>query len=209
MELNKKGIALISINLLLFIVVFVLFLLTPPSDAFSFFIRLGALFGFTSMFIATSMSPFMVQLYKIFGKPFVKQHHIYSIFGLIMVTLHPVVFAISVMNILVFIPDVSSWLAFWELAGRPALIIIYIGALAAILRTKMKKYWRLFHYLNYIALLFAYVHGVLIGTDFQNPGIFILFTIMLVISLGTFGYKRYQTYTRKQKLKKRQETTNQ
>jgi hypothetical protein len=154
------------------------------------------------MFIATTMSPFMVQLYKIFGKPFVKQHHVYSIFGLIMVTLHPVVFAISVMNILVFIPDVSSWLAFWELAGRPALIIIYIGALAAILRTKMKNYWRFFHYLNYIALLFAYVHGVLIGTDFQNPGIFILFTIMLVISIGTFGYKRYQTYTRKRRLEK-------
>lgn len=208
MEFNIKGIALISINLLLFIVVFILFLFTPPSDAFSFFIRLGALFGFTSMFIATSMSPFMVQLYKIFGKPFVKQHHIYSIFGLIMITLHPVVFAISVMNILVFIPDVSSWLAFWELAGRPALIIIYIGALAAILRTKMKKYWRLFHYLNYIALFFAYVHGVLIGTDFQNLGIFTLFTIMLVISIGTFGYKRYQTYTRNQRLKKRQEAAN-
>ncbi len=202
MEFSKKAIVLIFINLLLFIFVFILFLLTPPSDAFSFFIRLGALFGFTSMFIATTMSPFMVQLYKIFGKPFVKQHHIYSIFGLIMVTLHPVVFAISVMNILVFIPDVSSWLAFWELAGRPALIIIYIGALAAILRTKIKKYWRFFHYLNYIALIFAYVHGVLIGTDFQNPGIFTLFTIMLVISIGTFGYKRYQTYTRKRRLKK-------
>ncbi len=210
MNLNKKAIGLISINLLLFIVVFILFLLTPALDAFSFFVRLGALFGFTSMFIATTMSSFMVQLYKIFGKPFVKLHHIYSIFGLIMVTLHPVVYAISVMNILVFVPDVSSWLAFWELAGRPALIIIYIGALAAILRTKIKKYWRFFHYLNYVALIFAYFHGVLLpGTDFQNPGIFILFTIMLVISIGTFGYKRYQTYTRKQRLKKRQETTNQ
>jgi hypothetical protein len=202
MDLNKKALSLISINLLLFIVVFILFLLTPIFDAFSFFIRLGALFGFTAMFIATTMSPFMVQLYKIFGKPFVKLHHIYSIFGLIMVTLHPVVFAISKLNILVFIPDVSSWIAFWELAGRPAIYLIYIASLAAVLRTKTKKYWRFFHYLNYVALIFAYVHGVLIGTDFQNPGIFILFTVMLVISIGTFGYKRYQTYQRKQKLKK-------
>lgn len=209
MDLNKKAIGLISITLLLFVVVFVLFTLTPISDAYSFFIRLGALFGFTAMFIATTMSPFMVQLYKIFGKPFVKLHHLYSISGLIMVTLHPVVFAIFVMNILVFIPDISSWISFWELAGRPALIIIYIAALAAVLRTKMKKYWKFFHYLNYIALIFAYVHGVLIGTDFQNPGIFILFTIMLVISLGTFGFKRYQTYQRKEKLKMKQQSKNQ
>jgi len=202
MDLNKKALGLISINLLLFVVVFILFLLTPILDVFSFFIRLGALFGFTAMFIATTMSPFMVQLYKIFGKPFVKLHHIYSIFGLIMVTLHPVVFAISKLNILVFIPDVSSWIAFWELAGRPAIYLIYIASLAAVLRTKTKKYWRFFHYLNYVALIFAYVHGVLIGTDFQNLGILILFTVMLIIAIGTFGYKRYQTYQREQKLKK-------
>lgn len=203
MDLNKKAIGLVSINILLFIVVFILFLLSPIPDVFSFFIRLGALFGFTSMFIATTMSPFMVQLYKIFGQPFVKLHHLYTIFGLIMVTLHPVVFAIARLNILVFIPDVSSWISFWELAGRPAIYLIYIASLAAILRTKMKKNWRFFHYLNYVALIFAYVHGVLIGTDFQNLGIFIIFTAMLVISLGTFGLKRYQTYQRKQKLNKK------
>ncbi|TFG22188.1 MAG: hypothetical protein EU533_04560 [Promethearchaeota archaeon] len=209
MNLNKKAIGLISINLLLFIVVFILFLFSPIIDAFSFFIRLGALFGFTAMFIATTMSSFMVELYKIFGKPFVKLHHIYSIFGLIMVTLHPVVFAISRVNILVFIPDVSSWIAFWELAGRPAIYLIYIASLAAVLRNKMKKYWRIFHYLNYVALIFAYVHGVLIGTDFQNLGVFVLFTAMLVISIGTFGLKRYQTYQRKQRLKARQGSANQ
>ena len=79
MELNKKAIGLICVNISLFIVVFILFLQTPISDAFYFFIRLGALFGFTAMFIATTMSAFMLQLYKIFGKPFIKQHHIYSV----------------------------------------------------------------------------------------------------------------------------------
>ena len=108
MDFNKKAIGLISINLVLFIVVLILFLQTPISDPYDFFIRLGALFGFTAMFIATTMSPFMIQLYKIFGKPFVKQHHLYSIFGLIMITLHPVVFAIFKMNITVFVPDFSS-----------------------------------------------------------------------------------------------------
>ncbi|MFX0148183.1 MAG: ferric reductase [Candidatus Hodarchaeota archaeon] len=202
MELNKKAIGLICINLALFIVVFILFLQTPISDVFYFFIRLGALFGFTAMFIATTMSPFMVQLYKIFGKPFIKQHHIYSIFGLIMITLHPVVFAISEMNIGVFIPVFFPWIRFLELAGRLALILIYIATLAAILRKKVQKYWRFFHVLNYIALLLAYIHGVLIGTDFRNLGILIIFTIMIIISFGSFGLKRYQSYKRKKKKKK-------
>ncbi len=205
MNFNRKAIGLISINLLLFIAVFILFLLTPIPDTYNFFIRLCALFGFTAMFIATTMSPFMVQLYKIFGKPFVKLHHIYSIFGLIMVTLHPVIFAISKMDITVFIPDFSSWISFWELAGRPALILIYIATIAAILRKRIQKYWRVFHVLNYIALLFVYIHGVLIGTDFQNLGILILFSAMLIISISSFLLKRYQKYSRKKRLKKRQE----
>jgi DMSO/TMAO reductase YedYZ heme-binding membrane subunit len=208
MDLNKKAIGLILINVFLFIVVFVFFILTPVQDGFDFFIRFGALFGFTAMFIATTMSPFMVQLYKIFGKSFIKLHHIFSIFGLIMITLHPVMFAISRMDIAVFIPDVSSWISFWELAGRPAFFIIYIAALAAILRKSLQKYWRAFHFLNYIALLFVYIHGVLIGTDFQNPVILILFSAMLIISIGSFTLKRYQTYSRKQRLKKKKEEKN-
>lgn len=202
MELNKKAVGLIGINLALFIVVFILFLQTPISDPFYFFIRLGALFGFTAIFIATTMSPFMVQLYKIFGKPFIKQHHIYSIFGLIMITLHPVAFAISEMNIFVFIPVFYPWIRFLELGGRLALILIYIAVLAAIIRKKVQKYWRFFHILNYIALLLIYIHGLLIGTDFRNIGILIIFTIMLIISFGSFGLKRYQNYKRKKKLKK-------
>lgn len=202
MELNKKAIVLISINLALFIIVFILFLQTPISDPFYFFIRLGALFGFTAIFIATTMSPFMVQLYKIFGKPFIKQHHIYSIFGLIMITLHPVTFAISEMNIFVFIPVFIPWIRFLELGGRLALILIYIAVLAAIIRKKIQKYWRVFHILNYFALLLIYIHGLLIGTDFRNIGILIIFTIMLIIAFGSFGLKRYQNYKRKKKLKK-------
>lgn len=203
LELNKKAIGLISLNLILFIVIFILFLLTPVSDAFYIFIRLGALFGFTSIFLATTMSPFMVQLYKIFGKPFIKLHHTYSILGLIMITIHPVTYAISVMNIAVFVPVFFPWIEFWNLAGRPALILIYIAVLSALLRKKVTKYWRYFHMLNYIALLLAYVHGVLIGTDFKNLGILIIFTIMLIISFGSFGLKRYQNYKRKKKLRKK------
>ncbi|MFX1354795.1 MAG: hypothetical protein ACFFGP_12585, partial [Promethearchaeota archaeon] len=111
-------------------------------------------------------------------------------------------FAISEMNIGVFIPVFFPFIRFLELAGRLALILIYIATLAAIMRKKVQKYWRFFHVLNYIALLLAYIHGVLIGTDFRNLGILIIFTIMIIISFGSFGLKRYQSYKRKKKKKK-------
>jgi len=200
MKLNKKSILLILTNLLLFLVVILLQLMTPISDGFNFFIRFCALIGFTSLFITTTMTPFMVQLYKIFGKPFIKLHHIYSILGLILITLHPIVFAISVLDITIFVPIFYPWIDFWRLAGRPALILIYIAVLAAIFRKKIPKNWKIFHVLNYIALFFAYIHGLLIGTDFKNLGILVIFSIMILVSIGVFVLKRFQNYKRKKKV---------
>jgi len=194
---KKKAIYVIIPILCLYILILILFLLTPFTDAFSFIIRFGALFGFTSMFIATMMTPFVVQLYKIFGRPFVKIHHIFSITGLVLITLHPVMFAISEMNLLVFIPVFSSWIRFWELGGRLALILIYIAVIGALLRKKVRKNWRIIHALNYVALFLAYVHGVLIGQDFRNVGILVIFTIMIILSFGVLIFKRYLIYKRK------------
>ncbi len=196
---KKKAIYIIVPTVCLYILVLVLFLLTPFGTAYDFFIRFGALFGFTSMFVATMMTPFAVQLYKIFGKPFVKIHHIYSITGLLLITLHPVVFAISVFDITVFIPDFTSWIDFWRLGGRLALILIYLAVIGALLRKKLTKYWRILHILNYAALFLAYVHGVLIGTDFQNIGILIIFSCMIIVSFGILAFKRYISFKRKKK----------
>jgi DMSO/TMAO reductase YedYZ heme-binding membrane subunit len=197
MNLNKKSISLIIADLTLFLIVFFLFLFTPFADFYDFIIRFAALIGFTSMFLATIMTPFMVELYQIFGKPFIKLHHLYSILGLVLITIHPLSFAILALDITVFIPIFYPWIDFWSLAGRPALILIYLAIIAALLRKKLPKNWRYLHFLNYVALFFGYVHGVLIGTDFQNLGILIIFTLMIVLSLSAFGLKRYQTYKRR------------
>jgi len=199
MPRKKEAIIIITATISLYILVLVFFFLTPFLDAFNFVIRFGALFGFTSMFIATLMTPFVVQLYKIFGKPFIKMHHIYSITGLILITLHPIAFAIFKLDITVFVPDFNSWYGFWSLGGRLALILIYIAVIGALLRKKVKKNWRIIHILNYVALILAYVHGVLIGTDFQNLGILVTFTIMIILSFSVLIFKRYLSFKRKKK----------
>ncbi len=199
---KKEAIYLILPTIGLYILILILFLSTPFYSVADFFVRFGAIFGFTSMFIATMMTPFVVQLYKIFGRPFVKIHHVYSVTGLLLITLHPLIYAVSADNIAVFVPDFTSWYGFWSLGGRLALILIYIAIFGSLLRKKLIKSWRIIHALNYVALFLAYIHGVLIGTDFQNISILITFTIMIILSFGVLGYKRYVIYKRKMRKSK-------
>jgi len=199
MSLKQEAKILIGLILALYIIILILAFFEPFNNPLQLLIRLFALFGLTSMFIATIMTSFMVKLYKLFGKPFIKIHHLFSISGIILISLHPVFFAIDISSTAVFIPKFDSWLIFWELAGRPALYLIYIAIIAGILNSKYKKipkYWRYIHGLNYIALFFGVIHGILIGTDFQNPIILIIFISMLVLSYGTLLFKRYQKYQR-------------
>lgn len=74
---KKEALYIILPTIGLYIFILVLFFSTPFYSIFEYFYRFGALFGFTLMFITTMMTPFVVQLYKIFGRPFVKIHHIY------------------------------------------------------------------------------------------------------------------------------------
>lgn len=195
-EPQKRGVTTPGILLLLvFVLIYsmiVMVLLLDYLDLHNFFIRLGALIGLTSMSLATLLASDLKFVFKNFGKPFMKIHHIFAILGLIFITVHPVVFAISQMAITVFAPRFDSWIIFWELAGRPAFYLIYLGTIAALLRRKIKNSWRYLHLLNYVVLIFGYVHGVLIGTDFRNPLIFILFTGLVLLSLIVPFYRYFK-----------------
>jgi hypothetical protein len=59
----------------------------------------------------------------------------------------------------------------------------------------------------YVALFFGILHANLIGTDFENLFILITFNALFAISIAAFILKRYQTYSLKQKLKKKDKQT--
>ncbi|MFX0169963.1 MAG: hypothetical protein ACFE89_11485 [Candidatus Hodarchaeota archaeon] len=199
--ITKKGWLFLLSVAVLFILVTILAVLTAYTDPLSLAIRLFALYGFTALAIATSMTPFLKEITQALGRSFLKIHHLFAISGLVFATLHPVSFAISQMDLTVFLPRFDSWQIFWELAGRPALYILYIAAIAALLRSMIPKYWRYFHALMYIVLTFVIAHGNLFGTDFQNLGILIIMNALFVISVSAFFLKRYQYYQRKQRAK--------
>jgi len=114
--------------------------------------------------------------------------------GIVFATAHPIAFAIDRMSLLVFLPRFDSWYIFWLLGGRLAIYILYFAVIIALLRGKIKTYWRPMHALMYIVLFLAIVHGNLIGTDFQNLAVMVIFNLLFTASIVSFILKRVQRY---------------
>jgi DMSO/TMAO reductase YedYZ heme-binding membrane subunit len=201
MPIKKQGYVFIAAVIVLFVTVSALAVSIFSDDFVSLLVRLFALYGYTILSVATIMTPFLKESVQAFGKPFIKIHHTFSVFGLLFITLHPVSYAIQVSRIDVFLPKFDSWEIFWQLAGRPALILFYVALFAALLRMKSPRYWRFFHVLMYVVLFFGIVHANLMGTDFQSVVIKAIFYALFFASIGAFAYKRYRNYRMRQMFK--------
>ncbi len=191
MAMPRMGKILIASWVTMYAVLVLLFLQATFNSPISFITRFFALTGIVSLFNATFLSAFLRDVTRVLGKPFIKIHHVFAILGTALITTHPVVLAINFMNPTVFIPSFESWLAFWRLAGRPALILIWIALVAVLLKRLLKRSWRALHALNYIALTFGVVHGLLLVGSRQNVVIAIIYVALLGFSFFTFTYKRY------------------
>lgn len=189
--MKKEGGIFAIISFILFLELIALAFKYPYEDSFQFGIRITALIGFCSLFVSVIMSNFFEE-YKKDGEKNISYHHLFGGLGIILITLHPLIFALDSANLGVFLPKFDSWIIFWELAGRPSLIILYIGFIAGFLHKAYKKSWRGAHILIYIALFFGLIHGILIGTDFQNPFITAIFVLMFLIAIYALIDKRYR-----------------
>ncbi|TFF95675.1 hypothetical protein EU546_02840 [Candidatus Thorarchaeota archaeon] len=193
---TKRTLLIVSF-ILLYVAVSLPILLSPSPEWTDSLVRFCALAGFTSLFLSTVLSAFTREVYKIFSRPFMGVHHIFAVAGMILITIHPLTLAVVSLDLTVFIPDVSSLDAFLALGGRAAIYLFYIALVGAFARRVVPKYWRFIHGLVYVGLVLAYVHGLLIGTDFANPFVSVLFTVMLAASFLVLLYRRYLTWKRK------------
>ncbi len=189
---RKRGtLYLILIGIAALILVVLLVSLGSTGATFiSRFIRGTALLGYLALFLATLSSIYMRQMFQFFGRPFIKVHHILSVSGLVLVTLHPLGVAIASSSWRAFLPKFDSLTVFLELGGRPAWYLIGAAALAAVWRKAIGKNWRWIHALNYIAFLLGTVHAIMIGTDFVSPVMKVIAGAMGVIVVGAFVQKR-------------------
>ena len=204
MPLKKNGVLAILCVIILALVITWLFLPDAlpeiaEGEVAHVLTRLFGLYGFLFLSVATLTTPFLKEVTQAFGKPFLKVHHAFSIFGIAFITLHPVFNAVDRLSLSVFLPRFDSWELFWMFAGRPAFIILYVAVAAAMLRRNAPRYWRFLHALMYVVLFFGIVHANLQGEDFENLGIMLIFDALFLTSLATFTYTRYKIYQAKRK----------
>jgi len=190
MNVTRNGYLLLGIIALLLIISGAVVTLNPSPDFLTSAIRFAGLAGFVLLTVAAVITPFPREIYRNFGTSFVKFHHLFALSGLILITLHPVFLTLKFMDTSVFIPQFWPIYKFLVLAGRPSLILIYIALAGILLRRFMPVYWRAVHALIWVALILGIIHGNLIGTDLKNPGVFILFNALAVVSVGAFIAKR-------------------
>lgn len=79
--------------------------------------------------------------------------------------------------------------------GRVAFWLITAGIIAAIFRSSgsfLRKNWRKFHILNYLAFLFVSAHAITIGTDSRSPLFLIYFILLQIVVIGSI-FKKLKT----------------
>ena len=190
-------IALGAITLLLTIFAIVL---KPLGNPLYWVVRGTAMVGYVATFLAILSSIYMRELYRLLGRPFVWGHHVLAVSGLILLTLHPAALAIETANAAVFVPRFDSWEVFFQLGGRPALYLMAIASLGALLRKSWRKGWRIIHMLNYVAFLLGTIHAIWIGTDLGQPFLRLIPIGMAIAIVAVFVHKRWgQKRTRARK----------
>jgi len=169
--------------------------LAGGTDPWSVTIRLAALTGLLTLQLAAMMSPFLREIRKVLGAPFLAVHHRAALAGLILITLHPVSLALRLGRADLFIPVTGSLDAFLMNGGRAALILVYAGVLAAVFQGWLGKGWRPVHALLYIAILLGTVHANLMGSDLSDPVLFIIVNGMTLLVVAAFLAKRWQRHS--------------
>jgi methionine sulfoxide reductase heme-binding subunit len=190
MALTRNGYLFLGIIAFLLIVSAAVIAINPSLSPFTNGIRFAGLAGFVLLAAATITTPWSREIYRNLGTSFVTFHHSFAVSGLILITLHPVFLAVRLMTASVFLPWFGSFQEGLVLAGRPSLILIYVGVAGVLLRRFIPVYWRFFHALIWVALILGIMHADLIGTDLKNPVVFLLFNGLAVVVAGAFVLKR-------------------
>lgn len=162
---------------------------TPAPLAYNI-ARAAGLFGYGTLFVTILSHEYMREMRKLFGKPFVTVHHILAVTGLVLVTLHPALMAILMRDPRQFVPRFDSLRTFLLLGGRPALYLILIAVLAAIVRRRLKDTWKVIHWLSYVAFVLVFAHSWLLGGNVSTSILKFVSPLMLLTVVVVFLRKR-------------------
>jgi predicted ferric reductase len=190
--LTRSGAVAAGAIVVAFLAIAVIVTDLPASSPLTLGIRLAALWGLLAMGIAALLTPFLAEIGRTFGAPFLRVHHLFAAFGIAAITLHPALVAARAASLFVFLPVTPFLEGYVANAGRIALPLIYIAVVGALFRTRFSE-WRYFHLIIYLALLLGLLHGTLFSRYFFGS----LFLNVLFLGLGialvaAFIAKRWQ-----------------
>ena len=183
---------LVVIGMAALIVVGGLVALRPNLKPLTWAIHTSAVLGYLCVFTAALSSIYMRELVRWFGRPFVKTHHVVTVTGLVLITLHPLGVALNFGSLSVFVQMATSVEDFFRWGGRWAWYLIGIASLVALFRTRLRNQWRYVHWLNYLACTLATVHAVLLGSDFQSTAMKVIPIVLALALVAVFVQKRLQ-----------------
>lgn len=191
-RLTRAGAVAAGAIVVVFLAVAVIVTDLPNSNPVTLGIRLASLWGLLAMAIAALMTPFLAEIRRVFGRPFLGIHHVFAAFGLTAITLHPVLVAVRAASLLVFLPTAPLLEGYVMNAGRISLPLIYVAVVGALIRSRLGE-WRYFHLVIYLAIILGVVHGALLSRFFfGNPFLAVLFLGLGVAIVGAFVEKRWQ-----------------
>jgi DMSO/TMAO reductase YedYZ heme-binding membrane subunit len=151
-----------------------------------------ALLGYIAVFLAIVSSFYKKQVMKVFGRSFVPAHHVLSVTGAVLLTLHPIGVAWDEMDPAVFIPVFVPLYDMLRYGGRIAWYVFAVGTLTAVWRKRVGRRWRTIHELNYVAFFFGTVHANLLGANFQDLPVRIISLAMLAVVAVLFVRQRIE-----------------
>jgi DMSO/TMAO reductase YedYZ heme-binding membrane subunit len=183
---------LVVIGIAALILVGGLVALRPNVKPLTWAIRTSAILGYLCVFVAALSSIYMRELVRWFGRPFVKTHHVVTVTGLVLITLHPLGVALNFGSLSVFVQGSTSLVDFFRWGGRWAWYLIGIASLIALFRLKLRNSWRYVHWLNYLAFFLASTHAALLGAEFQSTAMKVVPIVLSLVLVAVFVQKRLQ-----------------
>jgi len=177
--------------------------LDPLSASIEGAIRMGAVLGYLTVFLAALSSNYMRELTRFFGRAFVRVHHVASLTALVALLVHAATVVWRAGSVSVVVPLLSSARAFFSQGGRPALWLILIAAAVALLRKKIGTQWKMIHRLNYLAFLLGTIHAQMLGRNFQHLAVRIVSAAMAAGVVAVFVLKRRTQARRKRQRRAR------
>ena len=153
-------------------------------------IRGSSLLGYLAMFASIVGSAFQRQARRLFGRSFGRVHHLWSVAGLVLLTIHPLAVALEQGTLAVFVPRGSSAYIFFSSGGAPALYLFALAAALALPRALMRRGWRALHWLTYVGFWLGTAHAFVAGKHFGQPAVLVAALLMMLVVAAVFVRQR-------------------